>query len=38
MNKKKLYNYVYSQERSYLMEVKCSFHFMPVHTFKLVAF
>jgi len=31
------YNYVYSQQPSYLMEFKCSFHFMLVYTFKLVA-
>jgi len=27
-----LYNYVYRQQPSYLMEFKCNFHFMPVFT------
>ena len=38
MNQKYVLNYVYSQQPSYLMEFKCNFHFMPVYTFKLVAF
>jgi len=38
MNQKYVLNYVYSQQPSYLMEFKCTFHFMPVYTFKLVAF
>jgi len=33
-----LYNYVYSQQPSYLMKVKSNFFFMPFYTFKLVAF
>jgi len=33
-----LNNYVYRQQFSYLMKFKCNFHFMPVYTFKLVAF
>jgi len=32
------YNYVYSQQPSYLMKFKSSFHFRSVHTFKLVTF
>jgi len=31
-------NYVYSQQPSYLMEFKRNIYFMPVFTFKLVAF
>jgi len=27
-----LYNYVYGQQPSYLMEFKCNFDFMPVYT------
>jgi len=38
MNQNTFYNYVCSQQPSYLMEFKCNFHFMPVYTFKLVAF
>jgi len=29
------YKHVYSQQPSYLMELKCNFHFMPVCTFKI---
>jgi len=32
------YNYVYSQQPLCLMEFKCNFHYMLIHTFKLVAF
>jgi len=32
------YDYVYSQQPSYLMEFKCNFHLSLVHTFELVAF
>jgi len=32
------YNYVYRQQPSYLIKFKCNFPFIPVHTFKLVAF
>jgi len=38
MNQKYVLNDVYSQQSSYLIEFKCTFHFMPVYTFKLVAF
>jgi len=36
--KNMFYNYAYSQQPSYLMELKCNFHFLPICTFKLVAF
>jgi len=36
--KNMFYNYVYRQKPSYLIKFKCNFHFMPVCTFKLVAF
>ena len=36
--KNMFYDYVSSEQTSYFMEFKCNFHFMPVHTFKLVAF
>ena len=36
--KNMFYNYVYSQQPSYLMEFKCNFHFMPIFTLKLMAF
>ena len=32
------YNYVYSEQPSYLMEFKCNFHFMPIYTLKLMTF
>jgi len=32
------YNYVYSQQPSYLIEFKCNIYFMPAFTFKIVAF
>jgi len=38
MNQKYVLYYVYSQQPSYFMEFKYNFHFMPVHTFKLVTF
>jgi len=36
--KNMFYNYVHSQQPSYLMESTCNFHFMPVYTLKLLAF
>ena len=36
--KNMFYDYVSSEQTSYFMEFKCNFHFMPVHTFKLMAF
>jgi len=32
------YNYVYSQQPSYLTEFKRNFHFMPIYTLKIMAF
>jgi len=29
------YNYVYSQQPSYLIEFECNFHFMPIYTLNL---
>jgi len=32
------YNYVYSQQPSYLMEFQCNFHFMSIFTLRRMAF